>query len=121
MPKKIYFHLLAIVLFTSSCSGDDIAPIVTINTPNNGVAVVAGETLFLNATVTDETLLGSITLKSDIGLDQIFTYLDSPTMHDLNVDININPNTPVGDYTLDVIARDAEGNIGEESVAITIE
>ena len=124
MNKLILFAcVLTMGLFFNSCKddGDETAPVVTISEPAANSSYASGDTIMLRGTVTDDEELKTINISSDLGLDIPITTFDSPTSHVIGYNIEVNPATPAGAYTLTITGIDASANEGSESVSITVQ
>lgn len=123
MNKVKFFALaLTIGLFAISCGDDDsTAPEVTITSPSNNTTYSVSDTIIFQGTVTDETELATISITSDLGIDETITNFDTDTSHVLNYNITLDSMTAAGAYSLNVNASDADGNARLESVQINIQ
>ena len=113
---------LTIGIFAISCGDDDsTAPVVNITVPATLVPYSVTDTVQLLGTVTEDTELASILISADFGLSETVTNFDSDTSHALNYNITFDPATAVGTYSLTVTATDDAGNVGSDSVQISIQ
>jgi hypothetical protein len=113
---------LTIGLFAISCGDDDsAAPLVNITSPAATSSYTVADTLILIGSVVEDTDLASILISSDFGISENITTFDSDTSHSLNYSITFDPATALGDYTLTVTATDDAGNVGTDSVQVTVQ
>ena len=127
MNKLILFAcVLTLGVFFNSCKDDDkgdtVNPVVVITSPTANATYAPGDTLLLDAVVTDDLELKSISVSStDLGLEIPITTFDSPTSHVLGYNIELNAATAAGAYTITITGTDASDNVGTGDVSITVQ
>ena len=122
--KNFKYVALAFILgfVAISCGDDDSdAPVVTITSPTAGSSYTVADTILLTGNVTEDTKLETITITSDLGIDENITVFDSDTTHALNYSITLDSLTTAGDYSFTVTATDEAGNAGTGEVQVTIQ
>jgi len=135
--KKLKFLILASVaaalsLSLVACEDDEedvdmMAPVVAINSPADNAIVIVGEDLTVNATITDNVGLASISmaLKDGSGnaiIEQEETVFTDPVTYVLEETVTVPGITPPGTYTLEVNATDAAGNQADmQSVSVEVQ
>jgi chitinase len=120
--KFFLFVVLSTILF-SACSSDDdkVAPVVTINSPDDNATFNSGDIIVLQAVITDDKKLVSVNISSNLGINETVTTLDSDVMHNANYNLTLDPATPAGTYDITVSAVDDDGESGSDMVSITIQ
>jgi len=105
-----------------SCGDDDSdAPIVNLTSPAEGSTYTAVDTIFLTASVTEDTKLESIVITSDLIATETISSFDSDTSHVLNYIIPLDSTIVAGDYMFTVAATDDAGNEGTDQVNISLQ
>ena len=122
--KNLKYLAFAFILglVAISCGDDDsTAPVVNITSPAASSSYSVSDTINLVGSVTEDTKLETVTLTSDLGIDQNVTPLDSDTSHLFNYNITLDSLTTPGNYSLTVTATDEAGNVGSDNVSISIQ
>lgn len=120
--------LLQILMFAvvgcmiASCS-DDNGPTVTVNITDADATYTVGDVINMTITATDDIGVASFRITNeDLGITGTET-IATPDVS-VTLDYSIGPlieGTSTGDYDIEVIAVDTDGNEDSEKVSITIE
>ena len=126
MKNFILLSILSLSLIMVSC-GDDNGPEINITTPSNGDTFLAGGTISLAGSVTDDVevstlgieLTGAVVTTYTINLTAATdrTTINLASIQALEIDATVTP----GDYVLTITATDNEGNIAMESIDVAVE
>lgn len=113
---KIYYVLLCFVVccFFSSCDEDEkeaIPPVVTIGSPDASTKLL--KTVTITASATDDSGISSIKILVDETL--VHETGDSEVSYDWNTE-----TVSDGEHTITVVATDAVGNDGSESLTVEV-
>lgn len=120
-----FFSILVVtwVAFFFGCKKEDkTAPVVQISRPASGTNFNAGDTAFVEASISDETQLSSVSVRlvnsSYIAVGSDVSVAVSGNQLSINVQYVIeNLNLPTGNYLFDVIASDG---VNETNAYVTI-
>jgi hypothetical protein len=113
---KAIFAGFFLVVTISSCSKDDLAPVIVVSSPLEGAILEKGKTYPIVGIVTDDTELASI----DAAGIKITTF-DSKTSHSLSgLNLPIDAAAPAGGGNFTITATDKEGNVAKKVVNFTI-
>ncbi len=110
-----------------ACGDDGESPVITITTPSDTPVFVAGDTLSIIGTATDDTGIESVNFTSaTAGFELDGGDLDISGQPDktniiLSVNLGLNTSTVAGDYTINVNATDEDGNVTTEPVDFTVQ
>lgn len=114
--------LLVLSVFTIISCGDDGAPELTINSPENGASYTAGDVISIVANMTDDVGVSSMSASSSL-LAETFTesFSDSPASLTYTLTLDVSGAIPLGEYDITVTATDTDGNTDDEKLTINIE
>jgi hypothetical protein len=119
---KLFSLLLISTLIITSCSSDDNeSPNVVISSPGNNEVFNPGDTIILQAKITDDEMLTSVNVSSNLGINENIVVLDSDTEHNANYNIPLPLNVSLGTFEITVSGTDNDGKSSEDSVEITIQ
>lgn len=123
--KILSLFILGLVLILSSC-GDGDGPVVSITSPADGTTVSVGSSLEISGTVTDDVEVTSLKVESATSALQLSGNIDLSTVVDktsfpFRAAINIDTMLVAGEYDIDVIATDNDGNEGSDRLTFNIQ
>ncbi|MCX2739390.1 DUF4625 domain-containing protein [Pontibacter anaerobius] len=136
MKKLNWLFLMFLSFAFVACDDDDdevdldvTAPTITISSPTDNAVYAAGDVVEFRANVTDNEGLENIKVwvtnpggtTSEIEDDDINDFLNDNRQKNLELDVTLPADAPVGAYVMTVEATDEQGNNAEESVTITVE
>lgn len=124
--KILSLLILGLVIVLSSCGGDDNDPVVTISSPADDTSVAAGTTLEISGTATDDMEVTSLRVSSATSALELDGEIDLSSVTDKTsfpwrAAINLDPMLSAGEYEIDVIATDNDGNQGSDRVTFNIQ
>jgi len=124
--NKILFFSTILMIGLASCGDDNEAPSVTINQPANGSTYATSDTIVFNVTVTDDVEVSTVSLQSASNTLTLNENVNLSSYNDksnftFGYGIILNPDLSAGDYQIDVIATDEEGEEGSDRLDFTIQ
>ena len=136
MKKLNWMFLLLFSVAFVACDDDDdevtldtTDPVITITSPSSGSTATAGGTINLEGSVTDNMGLDEIRISitdpvsgtpTELSDKTIRDFLNDDKQAEFDLDINLESETPLGEYTVTVIAVDDAGNEASKSVMVTV-
>ena len=107
-------------LFLVSC-GDREDPVVRFITPAQNTEVSPGETVPVQFEVTDNEALGSIDIGGDVSGVPTINVFNDLMKHSEIINLTVSSDTPSGsEITMNVKAKDQEGNEGSEDLVLKV-
>ncbi len=117
--------LLATMLFMYAC-GDSSSPEVTITAPAANSTFMAGDTIVINGIAMDDIEVSTLAVQSattGLALSGFIDIANVPDKSNFNFAANINLDLllQAGDYQIDVIATDDDGNTGSDFIEFSVQ
>jgi hypothetical protein len=126
MKQTALFVLIIALISCSKKNEDSVPPVVIINAPLSSQSFNRGDTIIINALITDNTDLAEVgsTVFSKVGT-RVDVFNDIPP-------IKINGNQYMMSYniitskffgtilTINVFAKDKKGNVGDQKINVTV-
>lgn len=111
---------ILVVLFAVSC-GDSGSPVLNITSPENGAEFSPGDAVSIRGTITDDVGLATFRLRIlEFNIDEEESFSDFPLSQEINITLDLDPNTQPGEYEVEASTFDIDGNSDEENFTITV-
>jgi len=124
--KNLSLLILAFGLIMTSCGDSEGDPTVTITGPAAGANFGAGDAITMLGTATDDVEVSTLRFESATSALSLSDALDLSGVTDKSnfswqATINLDAALAAGEYQIDVVATDADGNQGSDSLTFNIQ
>ena len=119
MNFKTFLSILCVFVIISC--GDDGAPTITINSPENGSTYAPGDSFTIDMLITDDIGISSVSAQSTLVAPFSETFADMPTNLPFNLTVPIDSSIPAGEYSITMTATDTDGNTDVAELTVNVQ